>query len=944
MTSEEFKISVPVELWTIEVSVDSTHHSVESELLILSLLSHFDGIGGLAGSLKESGHLWGAYSNLLRRGLLKIEGQDVVVDSEIASNEFSDEMIALLQEGHSSNTFEVEVVRDLYFGDFHQTAILKTSRSSETLPTIEELPIRQQSFEEMNMGSLDISEVLGPVGKTVSWNSKSPFHKAIEGAQIINIEAEELTTEINFRRHHKSDGSIISIPKHSSIFSNKLIQSLEILSPSFERKEIVRTWPISPELKLLAQIEEIQSIIRGSSDDESNGIAKAMIRDFATNLENALPLFDDSAVSRLNAVEIVVGTEAEQWNAVCQVLDSAKENALILSAFSNLRFAKDTAQRIEENLSPETHLQLLVGEPDRINEVNFESRVKNYSESLEISNEYRVSVNTTKVPSHAKFAISDTGRVWIGSCNLLSAAPGSWVVETGLLIDDVKFAESILQHIEDWVKPESIKTFQQLSEGIGALKHSQRHCLKPAFRKQLENSVEKFKELMAEQDNLQAGKFENTQELEKANINLQKKVDRLIETAISNLRKIAEKPCYQLIPTEVHRSLMLEMIDQSKNRICLASDNLRNTGLDKAVFNRLNQQPLNDSQRKFRFSTSIYWGRDDPHNVDEDQDIIEANSIIDNLKAAYESMNIKEPEFWFCSSCHSTLNKNIAQCDCGSRKPKKVYTNFYPHEYTGPMMSHAKFVMSDDRRMLLTSHNILGGKNDDIIATDATELGILIDSPRLIQHMRGEVDLLMPEGVAGKFDFNPWYAALATAVQDLGGEAEFNEVMDTFFGRIESNDEFKNSFSNILYWMAERLRKPISDDEIPFYLLKKAKNEKLLKFNESHLNNIKESGIEVDESSEGNECIIRLPNSSETWLDVEQIECLISTVKQLQDETGWAKTVSVAEILSQPSSIFSLIPGKKRYHERLLEFLETLFPIFEIKSQGSITSIRVKGD
>ena len=96
-------------------------------------------------------------------------------------------------------------------------------------------------------------------------------------------------------------------------------------------------------------------------------------------------------------------------------------------------------------------------------------------------------------------------------------------------------------------------------------------------------------------------------------------------------------------------------------------------------------------------------------------------------------------------------------------------TKFMPHKNDDPMITHCKFIATDDSRLLLTSHNLLSISKDEGWG-DARELGILVDSPRIAMSLRTEMELLNPS-CRDPMDYGRWYGAIAGALDEWGRES-----------------------------------------------------------------------------------------------------------------------------------------------------------------------------
>jgi phosphatidylserine/phosphatidylglycerophosphate/cardiolipin synthase-like enzyme len=452
----------------------------------------------------------------------------------------------------------------------------------------------------------------------------------------------------------------------------------------------------------------------------------------------------------------VVGTEFEQWNSVQCVINSAKNKCVLLSAFTHEKFADEAAVRISESLPDGCEILLLSGEPDRINEPTFVERTTKYGEKLSKEGmPKRARIEATKRACHAKFVISDTGMVWIGSCNLLSAAPTSWVLESGLVIEDRGVASEIINHVieEGWLSEES-------SNFISSMIDTTPQSSSPLVRNEVRTRVNKLVK------SIKGG----MKELGDGNIN-QNTLDRLLRL-ISTLLTLCERPQWSLVKTDQHRPAMLDLIRQSRKRIVIGSDAVRKRGLDLSTIREISSRPTDAENRASKFAVQIFWGRQDPDYVKKTDEEIED---------ARDRIKLLRNEVW-------------KHDDRGTRGGLR--SKFLPQRSTDPMLTHCKFISVDDERLLLTSDNLLSFSDDEGWDSDARELGILIDNPRIARLMRGEMELLTPT-CRDFWQRGRWHTAVASAIEQCGSDGvPIGQVMGALIeriGRVQqlSDDWFK---------------------------------------------------------------------------------------------------------------------------------------------------------
>jgi len=79
------------------------------------------------------------------------------------------------------------------------------------------------------------------------------------------------------------------------------------------------------------------------------------------------------------------------------------------------------------------------------------------------------------------------------------------------------------------------------------------------------------------------------------------------------------------------------------------------------------------------------------------------------------------------------------------------------------METHAKLIIVDDVRVLLTSDNFLSFGDPEFYQGESGELGLLIDHPRIARQSRGQMELWLPEA-RNNNDLTRWGAAIADEI------------------------------------------------------------------------------------------------------------------------------------------------------------------------------------
>ena len=142
------------------------------------------------------------------------------------------------------------------------------------------------------------------------------------------------------------------------------------------------------------------------------------------------------------------------------------------------------------------------------------------------------------------------------------------------------------------------------------------------------------------------------------------------------------------------------------------------------------------------------------------------------------------------------------------------------------MLTHSKFISVDDERLLLTSDNLLSFSDDEGWESDARELGILIDSPRITRLMRGEMELLTPT-CRDHWQRGRWHSAIASAVSECGGDrVPVDEVMESLSSRIRNSSQLTEDWFN----MCENMNRTYNSEksEVVFSLIREAEKDGLV--------------------------------------------------------------------------------------------------------------------
>jgi phosphatidylserine/phosphatidylglycerophosphate/cardiolipin synthase-like enzyme len=787
---QDISVTVPVEIWTCVISVSHNPHA-EAEAIVVEAMAS-------AGSLEKWTKAYKGrapfrtLSALVKSGALSVnQSGDVLPSEEVIESIREDKLVDLLRRS-GGKRMEIRVVRDLLTGYFHPPDVMQDVASDTTGISIRPDAVVRHRQESDDLSKISVSNVIRPVSGRVGYSFGMSSADVLGGSTLLNVESREAEARVTYGWHKRMDGVVVPVVNGNNslaqhILDKKTIPELGVVS---KEREVKREWPPSPELEALAKLDIARKNIRRVQKGHAkvgDEYLHSLVKDALETTKSAISAIETEKSPRLDSVDAIVGTEFEQWNSVQAVISSAKERCVLLSAFTHEKFADEASERISDSLGEGCQILLLSGEPDRINEPGFAERTKAYGERLmkEGLGGGRFRLGVTKRASHAKFVISDTGMVWIGSCNLLSAAPSSWVLETGLLIEDKRVASEIINHVieEGWLHEQDLDfVSRMISEAPNE-----------AYNFEFKPTKKLRKRIKDLELGLQQGKESRSDNM------------RMIDYLMSDLREIAERPRWFIIKTEQHRPAMLDLIRQSRKRITIGSDGVRERGLDLSTIREISSRPADAENRASKFAVQIFWGRQDPSHVKKsDEEIKEAGARIKLLRQ----------EVWK----HDKGGKNAPR---GALRAK-----FLPDRSLDPMLTHSKFISVDDERLLLTSDNLLSFSDDEGWESDARELGILIDSPRITRLMRGEMELLTPT-CRDHWQRGRWHSAIASAVSECGGDrVPVDEVMESLSSRIRNSSQLTEDWFN----MCENMNRTYNSEksEVVFSLIREAEKDGLV--------------------------------------------------------------------------------------------------------------------
>lgn len=736
-----FRVPCEILEFEIEVIADGTHPEMEAFGVKIGNLNQL--------SLNETSLPLAMISRAIRKGMVEDHLFDTPKSENAPpSNLSTNELVSHIRAHRHVDTTTIQVIRDLTYGTFSQPWILEKQYPVKEGRVFVDCQPGKPPFNSSKTTNQDFLSLIEPHRRSLARMLDIDYHdvpKQINMVGEIHILEGEIQRQFFMRENKEQRRHWIPSGRGFNELSAKLKSNRSELQIEKEEKNLTIEWKRPIELELL---DEVSMDWAHANNPKNRLNLKRRSIHIANLLKELRESLEGPEARRLRNVVPVVGTEEQQWEAAVEVLKSSNKSALLLSAFTNQAFVESTNTSLDNALQDKTknfELHLVSGEPDRVNEHNYQQRTTTYAMQLGRH------VSTTFLPSHAKFVISDTGLFWLGSCNLLSAAPNSQNSETGVLVNDVKATIDMLEHVMPWFREKEQEVIQSMLEQL---------------KRKKKMTIEGTDHLARLEKELRTIQWDGDTKKEMKKINTRfRKITKSIK---SSLVVLARTPRYSFLSTEEHRTFVIDSIAGSQKTISLASDQLRTSGFDLTVRNLILEKYSPPHTHHSTFETRIYWGRQGITSNHHDEEVKQGQKLLDALR----------------KRCKFEIKKN------STSKSKSRQVRFLPHKESGPMSNHAKFLVQDGFRCLITSLNLFGGKSEEFDIMDATELGIVIDCDRLSQVVEGEMDLMMGAGYVDpnplKFDpiIRLFQSVFHTALLDHEGECSLDELMDEFFRRV----------------------------------------------------------------------------------------------------------------------------------------------------------------
>jgi len=643
---------------------------------------------------------------------------------KIESNSQSVHRLDALSRSSSSiskiSEYSTPVMRDLWKGKYWTMGEKSLSLDDDITGSIHQLePIQKL---DVNKSEGEVKDLAKPFLGWLASESKIDRKKILGHVRLKSLKSNSEIIFVRTKISQKEDRTGRKFWVYEEGSFKQLIGDYIDKEPGFEMDEPEVTeaeheWPYSPEIKALHEFKNKRS------DKKALEI-----------LDSIYDEIKQDKRPRLDWVKQAVGFRQDMWDVAQEVIRSSKNKAIILTSFSNSKFSDDVAELLAEALeNKSTEILLSFGEPDRGRSPGDIQNTEKYIHKLATDKRFNLKGGLSPKSSHAKIIISDTGMVFICSCNLFSGSMESGVLESGLHIKDIQCAKSILEVFkeEEWVPQKMVKDVDMIYSSLEEIKRTtvtQMDIYKSKITK-IKNDINKGK----------------------SKRNTYPKLERM-------LRKIAERPIWSLIRTLEHRPFMVDCIERFDNRIVMGSDGLRSNGLDKTTIRRIDERASKNGS-----TVHVWWGRHAPNSKPFDE--IDKRGRIEAKNRLNELRDL-------------------------SNKGRKW--NLIPRYNVEPMETHAKMFIVDDFRLMITSDNTLSFGDTESERGDAGELGIMIDHPRLAKQTRGSMELWLPKDAKIPYDSMRWRSLLAEEVslqtQNSTQKIPLISALDSMIERIEYNE------------------------------------------------------------------------------------------------------------------------------------------------------------
>ncbi len=839
-------LRVPLERWTVELLVEPHRPLLEAELLVLSAAQQ---AGSLAALVAGSAPPWAVLNALADDGLLTVTDDGSVVPSPALRDASPEHILSAITGAGGVRRVKTTVYRDLCGGGWLAAGAVARSSPPDAGDELHELPARiTRSAPGDRIESVEgLARAALPALKRLKAGAPRTLVRRTRVERVSQVEP--CVADVTFERVELSDGWEHWLTEADPSLAEVCVRAAPQLVLGRKALPAGRgRWDRGPEVRCLQQCEAVARHLWHRRKERDLTTDKRLLEEIKQIVHCARDAIaavrgEGPETLRADAARVVPGTGFDQALELEDILRRTRARALLLSSFLSPEFAGEVAGQLEGALPEGARLYCVYGRATDAGISEARAEADAYGARLRACGLTRaVQVVPSAVRTHAKVIVNDVGDVWLGSWNPLSAAPGSEVTEVGVRLGGAAVALAVLSALDGTFDDEARAFAGEMRRAIEGTQGARTLRREPLA--EVEAALEWIDRWVPRR--------------------LDQQWDQALEERLQVVRNwfcdVTERPRVALVETNEHRDAMLSWIRQADHGVLLATDRIKPAGLDPQLAAALAEQPLKVEQ-KVRFELRLLWGRESPARVPrDDEDTTAARIQLALLDGA--------------------IRRARAASRPTRQAPGAAPTAFAYDLYTDltrPMRNHAKVLQVDDERLLVTSDNLLvyGDERD---ATDARELGVVVEAPRQALVLRGELELAHPE-LRAQWDHTRWRVAYAESVRfcsahdGTAGVAAGRAAQD-MIRRCAGPDgrpdpALFDDMRSRLFETGRGCQKPA---DALVRLVDIASKNRLIAFDREAYLRVRRDARQRDVTADISGLTVRLPCAARVWSEVEHVE------------------------------------------------------------------------
>ncbi len=838
---------MPLERWTVELLVEPHRPLLEAELLVLAAVQRAGSLEALlAGSSPPS---WAVLNALADDGLLAEQEGGSTVLSPALRDASPEDVVGAITRAGGARRVKATVYRDLCGGSWLAAWAVARVSSPDPNDELHELPagIPRSAPGEPIESVEGLARAALPALRRLRIGAPRTLVRRTRVERVARIEA--CVADVTFERVELSDGWEHWLTGADSGLAEVCVRAAPQLV--LGRKALASgrgRWDRGPEIQCLQQCEAVARHLWHRRKERDLTTDKRLIEEIKQIVHCARAAItslrgEGPETLRANAARVVPGTGFDQALELEDILRRTQARALLLSSFLSPEFADDVADRFGRALPEAARLCCVYGRATDGGIAAARTEADAYAARLKACGLTRaVQVVPSAARTHAKVILNDAGDVWVGSWNPLSAAPGSDVTEVGVRLAGAEVALAVLSALDGMLDEETRAFADEIRRSIEGTRCA--WALRAEPLAEVEAALEWVERWVPRR--------------------LDQQWDQALEDRLQVVRNwlcdVTERPRIALVETNEHRDAMLSWIRQADHGVLLATDRIKPAGLDPQLTAALAEQPIKVEQ-KVRFELRLLWGRDARARVAPDDT---------DTSAARGQLALLD----------SAIRRARAASRPTRQAPGAAPTGFAYDLYTDlsrPMRNHAKVLQVDDERLLVTSDNLLvyGDERD---ATDARELGVVIEAPRQALILRGELELAHPE-LRARWDHTRWRVAYAESVRfcldhDRTADVPAGRAAQDMIRRCVGPDGRPDPglFDDMRSRLFETGRGCQKPADALVRLVDIASKNRLIEFDRAAYLQVRRDSRQRDVSADISKLAVRLPCAARVWGEVDHVE------------------------------------------------------------------------